>query len=117
VPLWQNQQEASFFFVVTARKEERATERQLLPAVAAWGRIRLGDIMVKANGTKLCVFAAIARAGTASADFAIAGMTAKGTAIVNGEGRTLPVTAGRFGDTFQFRLTLLDKEVCALATG
>ena len=58
------------------------------------------DIMVKANGTKLYVFAAIARAGTASADFAIAGMTANGTAVVNGESRTLPVTAGRFGDTF-----------------
>jgi hypothetical protein len=58
------------------------------------------DVMVKANGTKLYVFAAIARAGTSGASFSIAGMTGNGSAIVNGESRSLPVTAGKFSDNF-----------------
>ena len=58
------------------------------------------DVMVKANGTKLYVLAAIARAGISSASFSIAGMTGNGSAIVNGESRSLPVTAGKFSDNF-----------------
>ncbi|HUB09512.1 MAG TPA: hypothetical protein VMB50_21085 [Myxococcales bacterium] len=58
------------------------------------------DMSVKANGTSLYVFAAVARAGTATGSFTIAGMTGNGTATVIGEGRTLPVTAGAFSDAF-----------------
>ena len=56
--------------------------------------------MVKANGTSLYVFAAISRAGTATASFEVSGMTGDGVATVVGEGRTIDVTAGKFSDAF-----------------
>ncbi len=58
------------------------------------------DAMVKAEGQTLFVFAAIARAGTATGSFAIAGMTGGATATVVGENRTLKVSAGAFSDAF-----------------
>jgi len=58
------------------------------------------DTMVKADGQVLYVFAAIARAGTTTGAFAIAGMTGNVTATVAGEGRMLDVVAGKFTDDF-----------------
>ena len=58
------------------------------------------DVMVKAHGTSLYVFAAVSRAGTASPDFAIQGMTGSGSAQVIGENRAIAITKGSFSDTF-----------------
>jgi hypothetical protein len=58
------------------------------------------DTMIKANGTSLYVFSAISRAGTATASFAVHGMTGNGSATVVGENRTIAVTAGKFSDAF-----------------
>ena len=58
------------------------------------------DLMVKAKGQTLYVFAAISRAGTATGSFTIAGMSGGGVAIVVGEGRTVKVVAGKFSDAF-----------------
>ena len=58
------------------------------------------DVMAKANGTALYVFAAIARAGTAMAAFMVAGLTGNATAEVVGENRTIDVVAGQFSDAF-----------------
>ena len=58
------------------------------------------DLMAKASGTSLYVFAAIARAGATSATFTVAGLTGNATAEVVGENRTVPVTAGAFTDAF-----------------
>ena len=58
------------------------------------------DTMVKADGQVLYLFAAIARAGTTTGTFAIAGMTGNATATVAGEGRTLDVVAGKLTDDF-----------------
>ncbi len=58
------------------------------------------DTMVKANGTSLYVFSAIARAGTTTGSFTINGMTGNGVATVVGENRTVPVTTGTFSDAF-----------------
>jgi hypothetical protein len=58
------------------------------------------DTMVKANGTSLYVFSAISRAGTATASYAISGMTGNGVATVVGENRTIDVAAGKFSDAF-----------------
>jgi hypothetical protein len=58
------------------------------------------DTMVKANGTSVYVFSAISRAGTATASYAIAGMTGDGVATVIGENRTLSIPAGKFSDDF-----------------
>jgi hypothetical protein len=58
------------------------------------------DTMVKADGQVLYVFAAIARAGTTTGTFTIAGMTGNATATVAGEGRTLGVVAGKLTDDF-----------------
>jgi hypothetical protein len=58
------------------------------------------DTMVKANGTSLYVFSAIARPGSATATFAINGMTGNGAANVVGENRSIPIGAGMFADAF-----------------
>jgi hypothetical protein len=58
------------------------------------------DTMVKANGTTLYVFSAIARTGTATASYTINGMTGNAVAAVVGESRTVNVTAGKFSDGF-----------------
>jgi hypothetical protein len=58
------------------------------------------EVMVKAHGQTLYVFAAIARAGTATGSFTVAGMTGGATATVVGESRTVKVTAGKFSDSF-----------------
>jgi hypothetical protein len=58
------------------------------------------DLMVKAHGQTLYLFAAISRAGTATGSFTVAGMTGGGVATVVGESRTVAVTAGHFSDTF-----------------
>jgi hypothetical protein len=58
------------------------------------------DIMVKAHGQVLYVFAAIARAGTATATFQVAGLTGPAGAMVVGESRTVDVRGGSFSDDF-----------------
>jgi hypothetical protein len=58
------------------------------------------DTMVKANGTSLYVFSAIARAGTATGSFTIPGLTGNAMAAVVGENRTVDVTGGAFSDSF-----------------
>jgi hypothetical protein len=58
------------------------------------------DMMVKAKGQTLYVFAAISRAGTATGSFTIAGMSGGGTATVVGESRTVSIAAGQFSDAF-----------------
>ncbi len=58
------------------------------------------DLSVKANATSLYVFAAIARPGTTTGTFTIAGMTGNGSATVIGESRSVAVTAGTFSDAF-----------------
>jgi hypothetical protein len=58
------------------------------------------DVMVKAHGTKLYVFSAVARAGTSTGSFVVAGMTGDATATVVGEGRKVDVVAGKFKDDF-----------------
>jgi hypothetical protein len=58
------------------------------------------DLMVKAHGQTLYVFAAISRAGTATGSFTVAGMSGAGTATVVGESRTVNIAAGKFSDAF-----------------
>jgi hypothetical protein len=58
------------------------------------------DMMVKAHGQTLYVFAAISRTGTATGSFTIAGMSGGGTATVMGESRTVNIAAGKFSDAF-----------------
>lgn len=58
------------------------------------------ELMVKAKGQTLHVFAAIARAGTATRTFTVAGMTGDATATVGGEARTVAVVAGKRSDDF-----------------
>ena len=58
------------------------------------------DMMVKAKGQTLYIFAAISRAGTATGSFTIAGMSGGGTATVVGESRTVKIAAGKFSDAF-----------------
>ncbi|HXU06449.1 MAG TPA: hypothetical protein VN903_36085 [Polyangia bacterium] len=58
------------------------------------------DLMTKAQGQVLYVFAAIARSGTATGTFTIAGMTGAATATVVGESRTVDVVAGKWSDDF-----------------
>jgi hypothetical protein len=58
------------------------------------------DIMVKAIGTAVYVFAAVSRAGSAAASFSVTGLTGHGVASVVGENRMIDVTAGTFSDAF-----------------
>ena len=58
------------------------------------------DVMVKANGTSIYVFAATARAGTTTASFTVRGMTGSGAATVVDEGRSVDIAGGAFEDTF-----------------
>ena len=58
------------------------------------------DLMVKARGQTLYVFAAISRPGTATGGFLINGMSGDGVVTVLGESRTFAVTNGSFGDAF-----------------
>jgi hypothetical protein len=58
------------------------------------------DVLVKANGTSLYIFAAISRQGTTTGTFAIHGMSGRASAIVIDENRTVPVAAGQFTDDF-----------------
>jgi len=58
------------------------------------------DTMIKANGQALYVFAAIARAGTTTGTFTIAGMTGDATATVVGESRSIAVVGGKWSDDF-----------------
>jgi hypothetical protein len=58
------------------------------------------DTMVKAKGQVLYVFAAIARAGTATGTFTIAGLIGDGSATVVGESRSVAVVAGKLTDDF-----------------
>jgi hypothetical protein len=58
------------------------------------------DAMVKATGSTLTVFSAVARSGTTNASFAIAGMAGDVTATVVGENRSVAVKAGAFSDAF-----------------
>jgi hypothetical protein len=56
------------------------------------------DVMVKAKGQVLYVFAAVSRAGTTTGTFTIAGMTGDATATVVGESRSVAVVAGKWSD-------------------
>lgn len=58
------------------------------------------DIMAKSTGDDLYVFAVGMRDGTTTATFQLAGLPASGTVEVINEGRTIPITAGEFQDTF-----------------
>ena len=58
------------------------------------------DLMVKAHGQTLYLFAAIAGPGTATGGFLIEGMSGDGVVTVLGENRTFAVTNGSFGDAF-----------------
>jgi hypothetical protein len=58
------------------------------------------DVMVKATGTTLYVFAAVSQAGAATASFTIKGLEGKAVATVVGESRTLDVVGGTFSDAF-----------------
>jgi len=57
------------------------------------------DIMVKRQGGALYIFAVAMQPGTTHAQFTVRG-AGTGTATVIGESRSLPVTAGSFGDDF-----------------
>jgi len=58
------------------------------------------DLMVKAHGQTLYIFAAISGAGTANGEFLVQGMNGYGPVTVLGENRTFTVTDGQFGDVF-----------------
>ena len=58
------------------------------------------ELMVKAHGQTLYLFAAISRPGTATGGFLIAGMSGDAMATVLGESRSFLVTAGAFEDAF-----------------
>ena len=60
------------------------------------------DVMVKADAKAqvLYVFAAIARSGTSTGMFTVAGMSGDATATVVGEGRTVDIVAGKWTDGF-----------------
>jgi hypothetical protein len=58
------------------------------------------DLMVKAHGQTLYLFAAISGPGTATGGFLIDGLSGNGVVTVVGESRTFAVTNGSFGDTF-----------------
>jgi hypothetical protein len=58
------------------------------------------DLMVKANGQTLYIFAAIAGPGTATGGFQINGLGGYGVVSVLGENRSFAVTDGTFEDLF-----------------
>jgi hypothetical protein len=58
------------------------------------------DLMVKAHGQTLYIFAAIAGPGMANGEFLIEGMSGNGVVTVLGESRSFAVTAGAFEDAF-----------------
>jgi len=58
------------------------------------------DLMVKARGQTLYLFAAISGPGSTTAGFLIDGMSGSAVVTALGENRTLAVTAGSFGDAF-----------------
>ena len=58
------------------------------------------DLMVKANGHTLYLFAAIAGPGTATGGFLIEGMNGDGVVTVLGENRSFAATGGSFADLF-----------------
>jgi hypothetical protein len=71
-----------------------------LPNVVAVSASNSVDTAVKANGSDLYIFSAIADAGIASAAFTVNGMSGNGVATVIGESRTLDIAAGKFSDDF-----------------
>jgi hypothetical protein len=58
------------------------------------------ETMVKVDGNTVYVFSAIAKSGTTTGAFAIAGLTGNATATVVGENRTVAVAGGKFSDDF-----------------
>jgi hypothetical protein len=58
------------------------------------------DLVVKARGQTLYIFAAIAGPGTATGGFEITGMSGYGVVTVLGENRSFAVTDGTFEDVF-----------------
>ena len=100
--------DATMVAAVTALNQEVKSVARLLNSANIPGVVSVTssngaapiDMMVKANGQVLEVFAAIGRTGTATATFTIAGMTGNAAAAVNGEGRSVNVVAGRFSDDF-----------------
>jgi hypothetical protein len=59
------------------------------------------DAMVKRHGGATYVFAACMRNAAAKGTFTVAGLPAKASAEVLGEGRTLDVAGGTFEDAFE----------------
>jgi hypothetical protein len=57
-------------------------------------------VMLKESGGALYIFAAAMRDGNTRASFSLTGVAGPAEASVYGEGRTLPVRAGRFDDDF-----------------
>jgi len=58
------------------------------------------DMMVKAHGQTVYVFAAASRAGTTRASFTVSNLAADGSVTVVGENRTIDVASGKFVDDF-----------------
>jgi hypothetical protein len=71
-----------------------------LVTVASASSVTPIDLVVKAQGTSLYVFSAVARTGTTTGTFTITGMTGDAVAHVLGESRTVPVVAGQLADSF-----------------
>ena len=91
---------------ITALDQEIKTVAPQLNSASVSGLVSVGnttvqvDTMTKVNGSTVWIFAAVARAGTTSATFSIAGMTGNGVATVVGESRTVPVSKGSLTDAF-----------------
>ena len=58
------------------------------------------DLMVKAHGQTLYLFAAVSGLGTTDGGFLVNGMNGDGNAVVVGENRTIGITGGAFADAF-----------------
>jgi hypothetical protein len=58
------------------------------------------DMMVKAHGQTVYVFAAASRAGTTRASFTVSNLAADGSVTVVGENRTIDLASGKFADDF-----------------
>ena len=86
--------------VKTLAPELNSADIPKLVAVSSSNPSASIDVMVKARGQTLYLFAAIAGPGTATGGFLIDGMSGDGTVTVLGENRTFAVTEGAFGDAF-----------------